>query len=54
MAGFGCPPRIQPVVRFTFPEVEVPVAFLDVDIVAESAQFIIYRFECYAHGPFST
>jgi hypothetical protein len=41
---------VQPVVRLALPNVEVPVAFLDVNVVAESSQFVIDGFERERHG----
>jgi hypothetical protein len=41
---------VQPVIRVAIPNVEVPIAFLDVDIVAEPPKFVVDRFEREAHG----
>jgi len=40
---------IEPVVGTALPKVEIPVAFVQVNVLSESSQFVIDRFERKAH-----
>jgi hypothetical protein len=49
-AQFGHVDRpVEPVVGVALPEVEVSLAFLNVNVIPELFKFVIYRFEREAH-----